>query len=451
MAGLLGTQQVAGTPDLQVPHSDFEAGAEFSKVPDGGKALFGHLRQVFVRPVGEVGVGVAGGPAYPAPELMELAQTEPVRVFDDQGIGVGDIQAGFDDGGTDQHIDLSFGHVGHHLAQCLLGHLAVGNADAKARDALLQGACALVDGLGAVVEVEYLAAPVHLPADGIIYDSGIVLHDKGLHRVPVGRGGLDGGHIPDAGQGHVQGPGDGSGGKGQHIHAFGDLFQPLLMGHAEALLFVHHQKPQILELDAFLQQLVGADDHIHTAASHILQCLRLLLGSPEPAEDIHIYREAPEPGDGGLVVLLGKHCGGYQNGHLLAVHNGLHNGPEGNLRFAEAYVAAEKPIHGDGGLHILFDVGDAAQLVVRLRIGEIVFKFPLPGGIGRERVAGLPLSGGVELDELSRHILGGLSGLGLGLLPGVGTDFVQADVGILAAADVFAHQIQLGGGDEKGI
>ena len=152
-----------------------------------------------------------------------------------------------------------------------------------------------------------------------------------------------------------------------------------------------------------------------------------------------------------MVVLLGKHCGGHQNGHLLAVHNRFHDGPEGHLRFAEAHVAAEKPIHGDGGLHILFDVGDAAQLVVRLRIGEIVFKFPLPGGVGRERVAGLPLSGGVELDELSRHILGGLSGFGFGLLPGVGTDFVQADVGVLAAADVFAHQIQLGGRDEKGI
>ena len=151
-------------------------------------------------------------------------------------------------------------------------------------------------------------------------------------------------------------------------------------------------------------------------------------------------------------MLLGENGGGHQNGHLLVVHDGLHDGPQGNLGLAEAHVAAEEPVHGDGGLHIRLDVRDAAELIVGLGVGEILLEFRLPGGIGGEGVALLPLPGGVELDELGGHILGGFSGLGLGLLPGLAAHFVELDGGILAAvADILGNQIKLGGGDEEHI
>ena len=452
MAGLFRAQQIARAPDLQVPHGDFEAGAKFREIPHGGQPLFGDFRQILVRTVGKVGVSVAGGPAHPAPELVKLAQTEPVRVFDNQGVGVGNVQARFDDGGAYQNLNVAIGHGLHHLAQSVLAHLAVSNTHPQTGNPLLQSAGALVDGLRAVVQVVYLTTPLHLPADGIVNDGVIVLHNKGLHRVAVRRRLLDGGHIPDAGQGHVQGSRDGGGGQGQHVHTLGHLLQPLLVADTEALLLVDDQQAQVLEFYALLNQLVGADDHIHGARRQIPQGLLLLLGGAEPAEYIDVHREAPEPGHGGGVVLLGQHRGGHQNCHLLAVHNGLHHRPECNFRLAEAHVAAEQPVHGGGGFHIPLDVRDAAQLVVGLGIGKVIFKFLLPGGVRGEGEAGLPLPGGIELDQLDRHILGGLPGLGLGFLPGVGADFVQPDVGILAAAtDVFAHQIQLGGGDEQGV
>ena len=151
-------------------------------------------------------------------------------------------------------------------------------------------------------------------------------------------------------------------------------------------------------------------------------------------------------------MLLGKHRGGNQNRHLLAVHDGLHHGAEGNLGLTEAHVATEKTVHGDGGLHVVLDVRDAAKLVVGLRVGEIVLKFLLPWGVGGESVAGLALPGGVELDQFARHVLRGLAGFGFCLLPCVGADFVQLDIAVFpTAADVFAHQIQLGGGDKQGV
>ena len=201
-----------------------------------------------------------------------------------------------------------------------------------------------------------------------------------------------------------------------------------------------------------MQQLVGSDDQIDRTGAELLQGLLLHFRGAEAAQHVDGDGEAPETRHGGLIMLLGKHRGGNQNRHLLAVHDGLHHGPEGDLGFAEAHVAAEKTVHGNGGLHVVLDVRNAAQLVVGFRVGEVVLKFLLPGGVGGEGVAGLTLSGGVELNQLSRHVLGGLAGLGLCLLPGVGADFVQLDAAVFsAAANVFAHQIQLGGRDEQGV
>ena len=75
--------------------------------------------------------------------------------------------------------------------------------------------------------------------------------------IAVSGGLLDGGHVPDAGQRHVQRPGNGRSGERQHVHALGKLLQPLLMGDAEALLLVHDEQAQILELDGSFAAAYG--------------------------------------------------------------------------------------------------------------------------------------------------------------------------------------------------
>ena len=241
VAGLLGAQKVARAPDLQIPHGNFEAGAEFGKIPDGGKPLFGDFGEILFRAVGEIGVGVAGGAPYPAAKLMELAQAKSVGIFDDEGVGVGDVQTRFNDGGAYQHLDFALCHGLHHIPQGVLTHLAVGDAHADARNPALDRGGALVDGFRAVVEVIDLPAPLNFPADGIVNDGLAVLHHEGLHGIAVGGGLLDGGHVPDAGQRHVQRPGNGSGGEGQYVHSLGNFLQAFLMADAEALLLVHDE------------------------------------------------------------------------------------------------------------------------------------------------------------------------------------------------------------------
>ena len=224
------------------------------------------------------------------------------------------------------------------------------------------------------------------------------------------------------------------------------------MADTETLLLIHNQQTQVFEFHALLQQLMGADNHIDGTAAHILQGFTLLPRGSEPTQHINTHRESAEARYRRLVVLLRQYGGGNENGRLLSIHDAFHHGAQGNLSFAEAHIAAQQPVHGGGRFHVVLDVCNAAQLVICFGVGKIVFKFPLPRGIRRKGKAGLPLAGSVELNQLTSHILGGLSRLGLCLLPGIGANLVQPNIGILSAAtNILADQIQLCCRDIQGI
>ena len=248
---------------------------------------------------------MASRAAHAAPELMELGQAVAVGGLHDEGVHVGDVDARLDDGGAHQDVDLPVGHALHDLAQLVLIHLSVGHGDPRLGDALGELRGGAGDGLHMVVQVVDLPAPGQLPVDGVVDHRGGILHHEGLHRVAVLGRLLQGGHVPQAGQGHVQGAGDGRGGQGQHVHAPGDLLEPLLVADAEALLLVHDEQAQVFELDVFAQQLVGADDQIHGAGLHGGDGALLLGGGAEAGEHVDVHREAGEAPDGGGVMLLG--------------------------------------------------------------------------------------------------------------------------------------------------
>ena len=190
------------------------------------------------------------------------------------------------------------------------------------------------------MKVIHLTAPIQLPADGLGDNTPVVLQHVGLHRLAILRRLLDGAHIPDAGQRHVQRPGDRCGGQRQGVYLLHPLPQLLLVGDAEALLLVDDKQSQILELQILVQQLVGADQQVDAARLHPFQYLLDLFRGAEPGQHLHRHGERAEPVLGGGVMLLGQHSGGHQNGRLLAVQNAFHHSPQGHLRFAVAHVAA---------------------------------------------------------------------------------------------------------------
>ena len=72
---------------------------------------------------------------------------------------------------------------------------------------------------------------------------------EGQHRVALLRWGGDGAHLPDAGDGHLQGARDRRRRHGQHVDVHPQPLQLLLVLDAEALLLVDDHQTEVLELD----------------------------------------------------------------------------------------------------------------------------------------------------------------------------------------------------------
>ena len=103
------------------------------------------------------------------------------------------------------------------------------------------------DVLHTIVDIEHLAASQQFAAYGCGDLRILVGAHIGQHRQPVfGRGG-ERGHLANAGHGHFQRARDRRGRQGQHVHVGAQGFQRLLVFHAETLLLIDDQKPQIFK------------------------------------------------------------------------------------------------------------------------------------------------------------------------------------------------------------
>ena len=174
---------------------------------------------------------------------MELGEAHAVGVLHDEGIHVGDVDAGLDDGGADQDVRLALHHLLHDGGKLLLPHLAVAHGDAGlGAQELLEPGGHPVDALHPVVEEVDLAAPVQLPAAGVRQDAPVLFENVGLDGLAVPGRLLQGGHIPQAREGHVEGTGDGGRGEGQGVHLAGHLPELFLVADAEALLLVDDEE-----------------------------------------------------------------------------------------------------------------------------------------------------------------------------------------------------------------
>ena len=446
VAGLLVAQQVAGAAQLQILHGHVVAGPQGRVLGDGGQPVVGGLGHGLAGVVEEVGVGALPAASHPAAQLMELGEPEAVGPVHNQRVGVGNIQAGLDDGRADQHIDVPVPEVADDPVQLLLPHLAVGHAHLGLGDQRLHLGRDLADVLHPVVNIEDLAPAQELAANGRRHLGILVGAHIGQHRQTILGGRGQGGHLPDAGHRHLQGARNGRGRQGQDVHVGPHGLEGLLGLHAEALLLVHDHQTQILEADARVEQLVGADDHVHGPAGQALHGGLVLLGGLEAAHGGHIHREALEALGEGLVVLLDQQGRGHQDHHLLAVLNGLEGGADGYFGLAEAHIPADQAVHGHRLLHIGLDLVDGGQLVGSLLVGEGILQLLLPGGVRAEGEALGALPGRVELDQALGDLVDVLAGLGLGGRPVGSAQLVEP--GNLGA-DVATDLIQLVGRYEE--
>ena len=128
-------------------------------------------------------------PPDPAPELVEICQTKPLRMVDQDGVGGGNVQTRFDDAGADEKVMLFANELKHHLLQILLSHLAVSHGQGGLRDKPFQMVGHGMDVLHPVVNKEDLPSPLELPLNGLFDNLIIVPDDKRPDGKPIlGRG-----------------------------------------------------------------------------------------------------------------------------------------------------------------------------------------------------------------------------------------------------------------------
>jgi hypothetical protein len=128
------------------------------------------------------------------------------------------------------------------------------------------------------------------------------------------------------------------------------------MRHAEALLLVDHDQPEVGELHILANQPVRADQDVDLAGAEALHRLLLLLRGFEAADRLDVERVVRHPLLERAVMLLGEHGGWHEDRDLLTEFDGLECGAHRQFRFAVTHVAAEEAIHRARALHVLFDV-----------------------------------------------------------------------------------------------
>ena len=431
-----GAEDVAGAADLEVAHGDFEAGAEFGVLLDGLDALAGvaggghELAREH-----EVGVGLVVGAADAAAELVEIGEAEAVGAVDDDGVGVGDIEAGFDDGGGDENVDVTGDEGAHDGLEFVLAHLAVADGDGGVGDELFDARGEFVDGADAVVEEVNLAAAFEFADDGVAHGAFVVGADGGLDGLAVGRRGLDEGHVAGSHEREVEGAGDRGGGEGEDVDESEAVLEDFLVLHAEALLLVDDDEAEVFEFDVVAEEAVGADDDVDGAGGEAADGGGLFGAGAEAVEGFD--------GDGvvahalaeGLGVLLGEDGRGGKEGGLFAAHDGFENGADGDFSFSKPDVAADEAVGGTGGFHVEFGVLDGAGLVGGGGEEEGGFEFVLPVGVGAEGVADAGITLGLEPEHGGGVFEDGALGFFDGALPFAvaeggegGIAFAEADV-----------------------
>ena len=245
----------------------------------------------------------------------------------------------------------------------------------------------------------------------------VVRADVRQHRVALLGRGEDRRHLPDARQAHLQRAGNRRGAHGQHVDVGAHRLDVLLVFDAEPLLLVDHDQAEVLPGHAGLQQPVCADDDVDRAVLHALEHRARLGGVGEPGQPLDRDREAGHPLGERLQVLVGQQRRRHQDRGLFTVLDGLERRPHRDLGLAVTDVAADHPVHRDGLLHVVLDLGDGGELVDGLGEPERILHLGLPRGVGAERVAGRRLSLGVQRHQLGGDLTHRPAGLRLGVGP----------------------------------
>ena len=112
---------------------------------------------------------------------MQLRQSKFVGTIEDDGVGVGYVNAGFDNRGANQYVVALMVEIGHHLFQLAFTHLAVANAHASLGNEQADLFGGLFDGFYFVVQVIHLSTAQQFSKNGFFLQCIIGLADESFY------------------------------------------------------------------------------------------------------------------------------------------------------------------------------------------------------------------------------------------------------------------------------
>ena len=96
--------------------------------------------------------------ANAASKLVDLSESEFVGTIHDDGIGIGNVDAGFNDGGADQNIGSLVIKIRHDLLELFFAHLTMADKDSRGWHQLLEFIGDPFDVFHLIVKVIHLTA-----------------------------------------------------------------------------------------------------------------------------------------------------------------------------------------------------------------------------------------------------------------------------------------------------
>ncbi len=219
----------------------------------------------------QIRIGALIRAPHAAAQLIQLRQPEAIRAIDDDRVRPRNIEPVLDDRGAHQHVRLAANEFQHHFLEIGFVHLPVADDHARLRHQPLDQRRHRSDRFHAVVHEEDLPVARQLFFDRALDDGFRKRRHRRLNRQPVFRRRLDHRHIAQSHQRHMQRPRNRRSRHRQHVHVLAHFLDALFVRHAEALLFVHHQQPEILKFHVFRKQPVRPDHDIHSPGFDLRQ------------------------------------------------------------------------------------------------------------------------------------------------------------------------------------
>ena len=375
---------------------------------------------------------------------MEIGEAVDVGLVDEDCVGLGDVEAAFDDRRGQEDVGHARHEREHRLLQLRLREPAVHDADRGLGHDLRDAVGHLLDVVDPVVHEKHLPAAGELPFDGISHQSRVPAGHPRFHCDSVGWRRRQIRDVADPEHRHVERPWDRRGRHREHVDARPQGLEPLLHVDAKPLLLVDDHEAEVREVDVGLREPVGADHDVDRLSRQPLERLAFLYEGREPRQATDREGKFRESRRERPPMLFGEYGRGHEHSHLRPRLDCLEGRPHGELGLAVADVSAEQPIHRPGPLHILANRLHRGELIGRLVERKRLFELPLPGCVGREGDAGPTLPHGLQADHVGGHVGHRPLHRELLLFPTRAADLGEFR-GELRAAHVFLDEFDAGG------